>query len=96
MAVARLNLAVAGTKRQMGSSLDLAHTSMGLVEGEHQQGQKMDHTMTTGEDLWWQQVDGLQWHLDVNGRDQDELCDGRNRSEDKGRHGCLVVQRSAS
>jgi hypothetical protein len=89
-------MAVAGAKRQMGSSLDLTHTAMRLVEGEHQQGQKMDHTMTTGEDMWWQQIDGLQWHLDVNGHDQDDLRDGRNRSEDKGRHGCLAMRRSTS
>jgi hypothetical protein len=35
---------VADAERQTGSSLDLADTVMGLVEGEHQQGQKMDHT----------------------------------------------------
>jgi hypothetical protein len=35
---------VADAERQTGSSLDLADTAMGLVEGEHQQGQKMDHT----------------------------------------------------
>jgi hypothetical protein len=89
-------MVVADAERQTGSSLDLAHTVMGLVEGEHQQGQKMDHMTTTGEDLWQQQIDGLQWHLDVNGRDQDELRDGWNRSEDKGHHGCLAVRRSAS